>query len=386
MKRSGLFALAALTTLTFSNPGSALRPPQETAKPSEDVPTPYLLLVTFNDLTGTNRLSALDASPFDGIAVPVVNAYYSGSQLPFEQIQANFASFQLQTRKQVWPWIFINRMVGTTDAPAKAGAADSDKINAVDLDDSFGGRTGFLDLWRKALRQAKSAGVPGVVLDMELYSNRKAYSVSVVARQRSLTPDEVKKQLQDVGNQMAQIASQEYPDAIVWTLLSGLSPTSHVLDYSEEDSTCGYILLGMMDGVRERHLKLTLIDGGEDSLGYCHKSVAALDEGISERLQRFTPLFREYGETLILGGTIALWRDSASRTDWLLHGWCGASDVKQPQDFVPYLKMLFQSYRFVWIYAATAGQWDPLSPAGGGPLNRVLEEAKRSAPTAAMQK
>ncbi|MFZ0338965.1 MAG: hypothetical protein WAL45_13090 [Terracidiphilus sp.] len=383
MKRCGHFVLMTLTALAFPIAGSALRPPQETAKPLEDVPSPYLLLVTFNDLTGADRLSSLDASPFDGIAVPVVDAYYSGPQLPFEQIQEHFASLQRQTRKQIWPWVFINRMLETGDAAAKTGAPDSDKVNTVDLDDSFGGRTAFLDLWRKALRQAQSTGIPGVVLDMELYSNRKAYSVSVVARQRSLAPNEARKELEEIGNQMAQIASQEFPDVIVWTLLSGLSPARYVLNSSEEDSTCRYILLGMLDGAREHHLKLTLIDGGEDSLGYCHESAAALKESILDRRQRFRSLCQEYGDALKLGGTIALWRDSASRTGWLRYGRCGASDVKQPQDFGPYLALLFQSYRFVWIYAAVAGQWDPLNQAESGPLNRMLGEAKGSVPAAA---
>jgi hypothetical protein len=374
--------LGVLTILACSPIGVALQAPQNLASPPQAVHTPYLMLVTFYDLTGAGRLSALDDSPFDGIAVPIVSAYDSGPQPSFEQIQTAFVSLERQTRKQVWPWVFINRMVGIKDAHGKADVTDSNRISALDLDNRVGAQGAFLNLWQAALRQAKSADVPGVVLDMELYSNPNAYSISFIASQRSLSVSEVKQRLNEIGEQMAQIASKEFPDAIVWTLISGLSPNSHILDYSEEDSTCRFILLGLMDGARQRDLKLMLVDGGEDSLGYCHKSGAALNEDISAREQRFTSLFQQYRDSLTLGGTIVLWRDSASRSDWLTTGQCGSSDVRQLQEFSPYLRSLFQSYRFVWIYAATAGKWDPLDPAQSEPFYRMLRESKESAPAA----
>ncbi len=369
--------LLAAIALVFSSTGGAS---QQTGQSAGRVDSPYLLLVTFYDLTGAGRLSTLNGSPFDGVAVPVVDAYYSGPELPFAKVQSNFASLQQQTRKQLWPWIFINRMVGPEDAHDERSASDSRKSKALDLDDSVGARTAFLDIWRLALREAKSSGTPGVVLDMELYSNAEENSVSLVARQRSLAPDEVKKRLREIGYQMAGVASEEFPDAIIWTLVSGLSPARYVLNIAEQDSTCGYILQGMMDGIREHHSRMTVIDGGEDSLGYCHKSAVTLGEDISERLRRFTPLLQEYANTLTLGGTIALWRDSVSRSDWLLSGRCGSSDVKQPQEFTPYLRLLFQNYRFVWIYAPIVGQWDPLNPVESMPLNRTLLDAEASTP------
>jgi hypothetical protein len=372
-----LCRLLAAVALAFSSTEGASQQQSESAGRGD---TPYLLLVTFYDLTGAGRLSALNGSPFDGIAVPMVDAYSSGPELPFEKVQSNFASLQRETRKQLWPWIFINRMVGAKDTHEERSASNSHESKALDLDDSIGARTAFLNIWRLALREAESSGTPGVVLDMELYSNAEANSVSLVAKQRSLAPDEVKKRLREIGYQMAGIASEEFPDAIVWTLVSGLSPDRYVLNIAEQDSTCGYILLGLMDGIRERHSGMTVIDGGEDSLGYCHKSAVALGEDISERLRRFTPLLQDYANTLTLGGTIALWRDSASRSDWLLSGRCGSSDVNQPEEFTPYLRLLFQNYRFVWIYAPIDGHWDPLNSVESMPLNRTLLEAEASTP------
>jgi hypothetical protein len=387
MKSGDCFGLATLTALLLLLPGGTSSHAQaQTIAPGQATQQRYLLLVTFYDLAGVGRIAGLNASPFDGIAVPVVDSYYSGPSPSFEQIESNFAVLQKQTQRQLWPWVFINRMVGSDGSNTQANSPEFRKIKILDLDDIAGAQGAFLSLWRSALREARAAKIPGVVLDMEFYNNYAAYSVANVARWRGVPVNEVESALRQVGGRMAQVACEEFPDAIIWTLFSGLSPARYVLNISEQDSTSRYILLGMMDEIRQHHAGMTLIDGGEDSLGYCHKSAVALGEDISARHERFMTLLQEDVGTLELGGTIALWRDGVRRDDWLLSGRCGASDVKQPQEFAPYLKLLFQNYRFVWIYAPIAGHWDPLNPDESVLLNRVLLDAKANAQKVAIGK
>jgi hypothetical protein len=339
---------------------------------------PYLLLVTFFDSEGEGRLATFDRSPYDGVAVPLVDAYDTGAPPNLQQVQEKFMALYRQTHKHLWPWVFVNRMVGSEGANPQSNKPEFQRIKALDLDGSTGAQEAFLELWRIALRQARATKVPGMVLDMEFYNNYRAYSIADVARERQRPLDEVEKQLHQIGERMARIAGQEYPDAKIWILNTGLSSSNGLLKAEGNQSTRSYLGRGLLDGSRRRHLGLVIIDGGEDILGYCHPSANALREAIQSRLQAYTPVVRAYYGTLQLGGTIALWRDAESRLDWLREGDCAITDVQKPEDFSPYLKLLFEDYQFVWVYAPTVGRYDPFDPASSERVDAVLRQAEAS--------
>jgi hypothetical protein len=269
-------------------------------------------------------------------------------------------------------------MIGTDGSNPHAGKPEFQKIKALDLDGSTGAQEAFLDLWRTALRQAKATTVPGVVLDMEFYNNQSAYFITNVARERMLPVSRVENQLHQIGDRMARIAGEEYPDARIWVLNAGLNPPNGLLRAKADQSTRSYLLRGLLDGTRKRHLGLVLVEGGEDSLGYCHKSAIALRDAIQSRFLLYEPLLRAYHSSLQLGGTIALWRDSESRFGWLRDGECAISDVQRPEDFIPYLKLLFESYRFVWVYAPFAGEYDPFDPVSSRRIDQLIRQAEIS--------
>src|SRR5579884_2093446 len=259
---------------------------------------PYLLLVSFYRAEG--QIHVLDDSPYDGVAVPVVDAYYSGPSPSFEQVQARFLSLERQTAKQVWPWLFFNRMVGPQAGHAATTKLNTRIINGIDLDGRAGARTAFLNLWRVSLRQAKRSGAPGIVLDMEFYNNPQAYSLEALAQQRSALPSALESQLRRLGSEMATIANVEFPNALVWTLVTGLTENGPP---PAEASTRGYVLIGFLDAVRRHHFHLTLLDGGEDSLGYCHDSLSQLAAAIRSRNEESRHYLHAYGQALALAGT-----------------------------------------------------------------------------------
>lgn len=336
----------------------------------------YLLLVTFYNSSAVERLATLDQSPYDGVAVPLVDAYDTGVPPRFKQVQARFAALHRQTCKHLWPWVFVNRMIGTGDSNPQADKPEFQRIKGLDLDGSGGAQKAFLDLWRTALREAKTTKVPGVVLDMEYYNNYAAYSIANVAWERQLPAVQVEKQLRQIGDRMARTAGEEYPYARIWVLNAGLSSPNGLISTKANQSTRNYILRGLLDGARRRQFGLVMVDGGEESLGYCHHSVNALRDAIQSRLKQYASLLRDYQGTLQLGGTIALWRDAESRNGWLREGNCAVTDVQRPEDFSPYLNLLFANYRFVWIYAPVAGRYDPFDPASSKRIDEVLSHAR----------
>jgi hypothetical protein len=350
----------------------------ETGQALGSVERRYLLLVTFYGSESPDRLARFDGTPYDGVAVRLVDADNTGTPPSFRQIQAMFAKLRQQTSKDLWPWVSINRMIGTEGSNPQADKPEFRRFKGLDLDGSSGTQREFLHLWRTALREARTTRVPGVVLDMEFYNDYAAYSIVNVARERRLSVDEVERQLHHFGDRMARIAGEEYSDAEIWTLNAGFSSPNDSRSVTGNQSTRDYLLRGLLDGARNRHLGLVLVDSGETSLGYCHPSANALHEAIRSRLKQYAPLLRAYRGSLQLGGTIALWRDAQSRLGWLREGDCAFTDVQKPEDFSTYLTLLFSNYRYVWVYAPVVGRYDPFDPLSSARIDAVLKQAKLS--------
>ncbi|MBC7287647.1 MAG: hypothetical protein H5T86_06290, partial [Armatimonadetes bacterium] len=270
----------------------------------------YLLLVTFMApnlarLTDGD-LSVLDASPFAGVAVPVVSAYDTSPVPPAEDFRATVAMCR-KHRIQVWPWVFLNRMIGRhaegrslhKDEPAEYFL----RIPVLDLSNETGARKDFLDIWRLALRLARDLGAPGIVADFEAYNNYSAYDPRWTAEKRQESPEEVIDKLRGLGADLADIVADEYPGAAIWQLF--FDP--YYSPYRTPDGqlltrTTNYVNLGMLDRAVDREIAVTVIDGGETALGYYSPTLERLEAKIRSRDEAARPFLEKYGSRMALAG------------------------------------------------------------------------------------
>jgi hypothetical protein len=84
----------------------------------------YLMLVNtaIASQMDTPKMAEFDRSPYDGLAVSFADAYDTTPALPISPMKAQLANWKKSTAKEIWPWVYLNRMVGANDAegnPAK---------------------------------------------------------------------------------------------------------------------------------------------------------------------------------------------------------------------------------------------------------------------------
>lgn len=342
---------------------------------------PYLLLVTFyspgiQDF-GPNKVQSINRSPYNGVALQLVDGYSTSRAVP--ELALTIARFKRACRKHVWPWIFFNRFVGAERGAKKVPKSNREywfSIKGMDLYDEAGALGHFYRIWRKALEVARELGSPGIVVDPEPYNDYGVYEVSYLAKKLSRPTTVVKARLKDIGRRLTDIADEVYPEATVWLLFSGLgTPERNWLPLQEKEyRTVTYIVMGMLERAAERRSNLRFVSGGEVSLGYCFLSLQDLTAKMARRSENFASFSTMY-PNLILGGTISPWRSVQVKRDWLLRDKCGQSSLKTIEDFGPLFEKLFESYGYVWIYAAGAAEFDPYDPVRATVYHEVLAQA-----------
>src|SRR2546429_7770170 len=115
---------------------------------------------------------------------------------------------------------------------------------------------------------------------------------------------------------MAEITANEYPNARIWVLTDGLRPAADERIGGESFfQPRGHIVLGLLKELSRTNGAATVIDGGEDTLGYCHANLASLQQAINTRPQREAAVLGPYRHWLAFAGTIAPWGESASKKD-----------------------------------------------------------------------
>ena len=320
-----------------------------------------------------DSVAVFNQSPYNGVAIPIVSAYYEGVTPEYKDLLAGATQIRGNTQKDIWPWVYLNRIIGK--APSDSGS----DLSSMDL--SGGNREeSFLQLWRTAFRLARETKSAGVVGDLEAYSDHSLYSVPTLAARSGKSPDEVIRSLEDLGAQMADVANEEFPGSTIWFLFTAAGkphpqPDSRHAAVTYRNST-GYILLGMLDRIVERELRLSVISGGESSLGYCHQDLQHLRTDIQFRAERYSELADQFPQ-LSLGGTMTLWRDRAAKSDWLNRGSCASATAEAVEDLEPYLELLLHSYKYVWIYVASGiGGYNPFDASTTSRFNRVIQKAK----------
>jgi hypothetical protein len=273
-------------------------------------------------------------------------------------------------------------MIGANDAEANPDSKVPyfQRFQGLDLYGKAGAQSEFLENWRNALRLAKETRVPGIVCDLEFYNNYKAYDLSELARMISKPQPEVMNILPQAGARMADIAGAEYPGATLWLFFTGFTrPDYRIIEGHPHYMAATYIAEGLLHQIQQHGLPLRVLSGGEVGLGYCHNSVDDLRLAIENRATAFTPLLRKYNGILELAGTMTLWSDRSAKKNWVAQGACGTSSAATVEDLIPYMELLFRSYRYNWLYASPNGGYLAFQPEIAARFDAAIMQAKARA-------
>jgi len=344
----------------------------------------YLMLVNtaIANHMDAPKLTQFDRSPYDGLAVSFADAYDTSPVLSLAPMETQIGGWKKSTAKDIWPWVYLNRMIGANDAEGNKYSMVPyfERFQGLDLDGKAGARNDFLKNWRNALRLAKDTGVPGIVCDLEFYNNYRAYDLAELARMISKPRQEVLIALGQFGAQMADIAAAEYPGAKIWFLFTGFTrPDYRVIDGKPYFFAATYIVEGLLDQIQRNQLPVRVLSGGEVGLGYCHSSVDDLRQAIVKRAAAFAPLLQKYTGILELAGTMTLWSDRSAKKNWVAQGACRTSSAATVEDLIPYMELLFRSYRYNWLYGSPNGGYFAFQAASAPRFDAAIAQARARA-------
>jgi len=375
MLLAAIFFAAAFEMEINAQPNAALAPPRKDH---------YLMLVNTamaRQMDG-QKLAQFDRSPYDGLAVSFSDAYDVSAVPTPASMQSHLSEWKKSTSKQIWPWVYLNRMIGANDVEGNilTKVPYFQKFQGLDLDAKAGAQQDFLENWRNAFRIARKTQVPGIVFDLEFYNNYKADDISELARMTSMSKQDTLQALKNLGARMADTASAEYPNGMIWILFTGFTrPDYRIIDGQHYFLAGTYIVEGVLDEIHQHQLALHVLSGGELGLGYCHNSVEDLRQAIDMRAAIFAPLLQKYNGILELGGTMTLWSDRSAKKNWVAEGACGSSSAATVEDLIPYMELLFRSYRYNWIYGSPNGGYLAFNPAIAPRFDAAIAMAKQQA-------
>jgi hypothetical protein len=341
----------------------------------------YLMLVNtaIASMMTPQKFAEFDKSPYEGIAVSFMYNYDTGPVPSVANMEEQMALWKKSTSKNIWPWVFINRMIATDDSQNNhyADQLYFHRFKGADLDGKDGAQADFLNNWKNSLRTASDTRQPGVVMDLEFYNNYKEYDIGVLGRQTGNTPDQVAALFRQLGARMADIAAEQYPKAMIWFLGTGLTFPQHS-NYNTwvYFPSPTYVALGMLDEIHDRNFELKVLAGGESSMGYRHRNLQDFQAAIDKRAEMFVPYLRKYQGILELSGPLTLWSDASKKWD---------SEANTLDDLEPYLELLLKTYRYAWIWGAGNLGYLPFSPQSAPPFNAVISRAKARVYGAAAQ-
>jgi len=340
----------------------------------------YLLLVNtaYAPQLSAGKIAQFNQSPYDGIAVAFLHTYETSPIPDPAKMDAQIAEWKKVTNKDVWPWVFINRLLGIDPASKHPYTTDPyfKQIPGMDLDGKTGAQKDFLQNWQNALRTAKDTGAPGIVFDPEFYNYQNEYDVGELAGAIGKKPPEAVAMLRTLGAQMADTAASAYPGAILWFLFTGLThPDYKVVGGVQYYPSPAYVTMGLLDEIQSKKLPLHLLSGGEGSLGYCHASLDEFQSSIRKRAGDFAPHLEKYKGILGLAGTLTLWSDPAAKKGWVKEGACETATAATVEDLEPYVELLLRSYGYNWIYGSVDGGYFAFEPSASR-FDAVLSKAK----------
>ena len=327
------------------------------------------------------RLTEFDKSPYDGVAVAPLGPYDVTPVPSVAEIVSQINEIKRSTKKDLWPWVNLKRLIGRDpDSDNKYGQDPYFyRIKGADLENKTGAQDDFIHIWENSLRAARDVHTPGIAVDLEFYSDYKAYDLVVLANQVGKSPQETILLLQRLGAQMADAAAKEYPNAILWFLFTDLGQWNDSAKGVREYPSPAYIVIGLLDQVRAKHYALKVIDGGEVGIEYCSFSLQHLRNKMRGRDKDFAAHKEKYKESLELAGTMILYKDKVSTTDFMTSGICSKCEAATVEDLQPYLETLLKTYRYNWVYASYYAGYDPFHPRSAPRFNAMIRKAEANA-------
>lgn len=351
----------------------------------------YLNLITFyssgmwhND--NLEMLEVLNASAYAGVAVPLWGAYDTEPVEDFEDVQPKLDRARELSDIDLWPWVFSNRFIGIPEDARRHGSRTDEppeyfqRIPILDLDNETGARADMMKMWRIAVRAARHWDAPGIVLDLEAYNNYPSYHVKYTAERRGESYATVIDKCEKVGEDLARIVEEEYPQCIIWTLFSRLDRPSTLPGCdSPVYPVPGHISLGFLRYAKAHHLPCKYLCGGETSPGYYNRNLDALRDKIVSRDRDMAPMLQQFPDHFFLAGTISPYHDLSVATSWIKARAGDDPELKTIQDFEPMFRELFVAYQWNWIYASSAAKTLPYDPEHSEMYSEVLEAALQDA-------
>jgi len=374
-----LLAAVALGLVSLGRTQKVLADPAPAVTSDGDA---YLLLVGADvSILTPDKVQQFSKSPYDGMAVSFLRDYATEPIPAVSDMERAIQGWKKITTKDFWPWVYLNRMIGPD--PTKNNPRSDNpyfrKIRGIDLDDQAGARKDFLTCWQSALHVAKDTHAPGIVVDLEFYNNYPEYNVIELAQQTGKKPEEAIDSLHKLGERMGEIANAEYPDALLWFFFTDLhAPNWKVVAGKSYYPAPGYIMLGLLDQIKNSHSKIKVVEGGGEGLGYCHISTDQMKTKIARRDQALAPILKRYDGILVMGAPLTLWSDSTKKSDWMTQGDCGNATAQNVESQAPYLALLFKTYPYIWIYASDKGGYNPFHPRIAPRFDAVLINTKKN--------
>jgi hypothetical protein len=348
------------------------------------VPEHYLLLVNtaIASMMDEAKFRQFDQSPYDGLAVAFLHAYDTSEVPPVALMDAKIKEWKKFTRKEIWPWVYVNRMIGMS-ATEKNPHSDTPyfrNIAGADIDDSRGAQSDFLHLWRNSLAAARDSNAPGIVCDLEFYNYYREYDIGELARQTGKKPSEAAESLKKIGARMADAAAEEYPGAILWFLFTGFThPGYKTYDNVPYYPSPTYIAMGLLDEIARKGMRLKVLTGGEGSLAYCHETLEEFRSAIHKRESDLKNQLQKYKGIMEMAGTMTLWSDRAAKKGWVNEEPCKTATAASVEELQPYLELLLRSYRYNWIYGSPDGNYLAFAPESAPRFDVVISRAKAAA-------
>jgi len=341
----------------------------------------YLLLVNtaIASMMDEARFRQFDKSPYDGLAVAFLHAYDTSEAPSPATMVAQIKQWKEYTKKDIWPWVYVNRMIGYSPAENNSHADTSyfRKIEGADLGDKSGARSDFLAVWKNFLAAARDSRAPGIVCDLEFYNYYKQYDIGELARNTGKSPAETAGSLKALGAEMARAADDIYPGAVLWFLFTGFThPGYKTYDGVPYYPSPTYIAMGLLDEIVQKRLRLRVFTGGEGSLAYCHENLPHLKAAILKRQEDLGQTLQRYRNVLEMSGTLTLWSDRSAARGWVNEGSCKDATAQSVEELEPYLELLLRSYRYNWIYGSPDGNYLAFSPQSAPRFDAVINKAK----------
>ncbi|MDD5598911.1 MAG: hypothetical protein PHV82_13265 [Victivallaceae bacterium] len=341
---------------------------------------PYLLLVTSMDQhisstplfdIGKKDIEVFNGSPFDGIALNMVDIYSAQQPVNEKIMSKKISEFKAVAQKAIWPRVNLNRIYQrhenhvyskkdpciedikalpvqgmSTGKARRESTYYFEKINVIDLYDEAGALSDFYKFWELSVKFSKEMK-SGIVLDFEDYNYKtEVYNVSLIAARHKKPVDEVVKRLIGIGSHMVDMAEKIYPNVVIITLFLKFDKIRRTGYYNSFD----YIAQGMLERAKEKKLPLVLVEGGEASLGYVNKTTTILKEKIFKRLFFYSSWLKAFPHNFRLGGTITIWDDFSKVTGWPQKALGTSKPFQSLEDFTPFLKILFNNFDYIWFY------------------------------------